>query len=103
MEEKSGRTPVARGEELSYSWVRNSNEDSPLRNSNPMPLLVCSIALLAVTVIYLFWRSYLQWLVRRQRALRERVAFLLWISAGTDEDAGLAFTTAAIDNHPDVF
>ena len=68
-----------------------------------MPLLVCSIALLAVTVIYLFWRSYLQSLYRRQRALRERVAYLLWIAAGAEEDADLAFSAAAIDNHADVF
>lgn len=68
-----------------------------------MPLLVCSIALLAVTVIYLFWRSYLQSLQRRQRTLRERVAYLLWIAAGAEEDTPLAFSAAAIDNHADVF
>jgi hypothetical protein len=68
-----------------------------------MPLLVCSIALLAVTVIYLFWRSYLQATQRRQRTLRDRIAYLLWVTAGAEEDADLVFSTAAIDNHADVF
>ena len=68
-----------------------------------MPLLVCSIALLAVTVIYLFWQSYLQSLERRQSALRERVTYLLWIAAGAEEDPNLAYSTAAIDNHTDMF
>ena len=68
-----------------------------------MSLLVCSIALLAVTVIYLFWRSYLQSLERRQSALRERVTYLLWIVAGAEEDLDFAFSAAAMDNPADVF
>ena len=68
-----------------------------------MPLLVCSIALLAVTVIYLFWRSYLQAQQRRQHVLRERVAYLLWTMASADEDVDLAFSGAAFDNPADAF
>ncbi len=69
-----------------------------------MPLLVCSIALLAVTVIYLFWRSYLQACERRQCVLRERVAFLLWVVADAEVEADLALSgAAALDNPADVF
>jgi len=65
-----------------------------------MPLLVCSIAILAVTVIYLFWRSYLQACERRQRVLRERVTFLLWVVADAEEEAELALRGAAVLNNP---
>jgi hypothetical protein len=69
-----------------------------------MPLLVCSIAILAVTVIYLFWRSYLQAYEQRQRALRERVAYLLWILADAEEEPEFALSgNAALDNPVDVF
>jgi len=67
-----------------------------------MPLLVCSIAILAVTVIYLFWRSYLQSLERRQRHLRERVAYLLWVLAGADEDGLVASGAYPFDNRADL-
>jgi hypothetical protein len=49
-----------------------------------MPLLYSALALAAVTVIYLFWRSYLSFLLQRREVLRERVAFMLWVMA---EDA----------------
>jgi len=62
-----------------------------------MPLLVCSIALLAVTVIYLFWRSYLLAFERRQDVLRERVALLLWTAADAEQDSD-DVRNAALDN-----
>lgn len=52
-----------------------------------MQQLACSIAILAVTVVYCFWRSYLEVARRRQQLLRERVAYLLWVAADVDEDA----------------
>ena len=46
-----------------------------------MNLFICTAAILAVTVIYFFWRSYDEGRRRQQRALRERVAFMLWLAA----------------------
>lgn len=46
-----------------------------------MPMFNCAIALAAVTVIYLFWRSYLAAFLQRRRVLRERVAYMLWVMA----------------------
>jgi hypothetical protein len=51
-----------------------------------MQLFVCTAAILAVTVIYFFWRSYDEARQRRRRALRERVAFMLWMAAEVAED-----------------
>jgi hypothetical protein len=50
-----------------------------------MPLFFCAAALTAVTVIYLFWKSYQTSLEMRRRVLRERVAHLLWVMADADE------------------
>lgn len=50
-----------------------------------MPLLSCAIALAAVTVLYLVWRSYRTSLFQRHRVLRERVAHLLWVAADVDD------------------
>ena len=50
-----------------------------------MQQLACSIAILMVTVIYLFWRAYLQAALRRRQVLRERLAYLLWVLADMDE------------------
>jgi hypothetical protein len=40
-----------------------------------------SVAALAVASIYYVWKSYFQLQLRRERALRERVAHMLWIMA----------------------
>jgi hypothetical protein len=50
-----------------------------------MSLLYCTIALLAVTVIYLFWRSYVCVVRARREILRERVAHMLWVMAEADD------------------
>ena len=39
------------------------------------------VATLAVATVYYIWRGYAHALLRRQRMLRERVAFLLWVMA----------------------
>ncbi len=39
------------------------------------------VATLAVAVVYYVWRGYVQLQLRRQRLLRERVAYLLWVMA----------------------
>ena len=40
-----------------------------------------NVAALTVAVIFYTWRSLSQIRQRRERALRERVAYMLWISA----------------------
>jgi hypothetical protein len=44
------------------------------------PFLV-SLPTLAVAVIYCFWNGYRVSLARRERALRHRVAYMLWVMA----------------------
>ena len=46
-----------------------------------MALFACSVAILTVMAIHLFWRTYHQASCRRQCLLRERVALLLWVAA----------------------
>lgn len=50
-----------------------------------MPLLYCTLALASVTVIYLFWKSYISVLMQRRRVLRDRVTFMLWVMAEETE------------------
>jgi hypothetical protein len=40
-----------------------------------------NVASFAVVFLYLFWKNYRQAIVRRQRAVRERVAYMLWTMA----------------------
>jgi hypothetical protein len=44
-----------------------------------MHLLLANMAALAVASIYYAWRAYDH--VRKQRQLRERVAYMLWVMA----------------------
>lgn len=50
-----------------------------------MSLITCTIALAAVTGLYVFWRAYISTLIQKRRQLRERVAHLLWVMADLDE------------------
>ncbi len=43
--------------------------------------LVTSMATLAVSTIFCLWRAYHDVQQRRQRVLRERVAYMLWMAA----------------------
>jgi hypothetical protein len=40
-----------------------------------------NLAALAVAVIYYVWRAHEQVRVRKDRAIRERVAYMLWVMA----------------------
>jgi hypothetical protein len=40
-----------------------------------------SVAALAVASIYYIWKAYFHVQVYRERQLRERVAYLLWVTA----------------------
>jgi hypothetical protein len=46
-----------------------------------MVLLSCNVAALAVAVLYYIWRGYHQARHARERVLRERVAYMLWVIA----------------------
>lgn len=50
-----------------------------------MPTIYCSIAALAVAGLYYSWRGYAHQLLYRQRVLRERVAYMLWVMANQVE------------------
>ena len=46
-----------------------------------MALVCCNISVLTVACIFYLWRSYADELVRRERTLRERIAYMLWVMA----------------------
>jgi hypothetical protein len=46
-----------------------------------MQAIYGSTATLAVAIIYYLWRDYTQVQQRRERALRERVTYMLWVMA----------------------
>ena len=52
-----------------------------------MQMLSATSSTLAVSVIYCLWHAYLQYHLRRERTLRERVTYMLWATVmGIDED-----------------
>lgn len=52
-----------------------------------MPALYGSVATVAVASIYYVWKLYLQAKLQREKTLRERVAYMLWVMAHEDEYA----------------
>jgi hypothetical protein len=50
-----------------------------------MAALATTFPLLAVSSIYCLWRAYLVDRLRRERTLRRRVAYMLWVAAGQIE------------------
>jgi hypothetical protein len=56
-----------------------------------MQPVICGLAALAVANIYYFYRYYIQKQTEKQRRLRERVAYMLWVAAhrtGSERLAG---------------
>jgi hypothetical protein len=47
-----------------------------------MEMLCCNAAALTVAILYYTWRAYHQARRARDRVLRERVAYMLWVVAG---------------------
>ena len=43
--------------------------------------ICCNMAAFAVVFLYYFWRSHRHLLERKQRQVRERVAYMLWVMA----------------------
>lgn len=46
-----------------------------------MPTVFCGLAAFAVASLFYTWRSYHEKSMVKQRTLRERVAFMLWVMA----------------------
>ncbi len=46
-----------------------------------MEMLCCNVAALSVALLYYTWRAYHQARLVRDRVLRERVAYMLWVVA----------------------
>lgn len=46
-----------------------------------MPNVVCGVAALAVASIFYTWRAYHGYVMEKQRRLRERIAYMLWMAA----------------------
>jgi hypothetical protein len=46
-----------------------------------MPTILCNVSALAVATLFYYWRNYHQDLERRERLLRERVSYMLWMLA----------------------
>lgn len=46
-----------------------------------MQVAYCNLAVLTVTAIFYAWRNYTSVELHRQRVLRERVAYMLWVMA----------------------
>lgn len=46
-----------------------------------MQPLWCNVAALAVALLFYVWRTHARLRSRRQRALRERVTYMLWVAA----------------------
>jgi hypothetical protein len=88
---------------VSYS-CSTEQKRGPSRNRNitRMPLFFCAAAIAAVSVIYLFWRSYQTSLFVRRRVIRERVAHLLWIMADVDEKPSSRKLVPEVDSPLDV-
>ena len=47
-----------------------------------MQVLCCNMAALAVAGLYYSWRAYSQSIGQRERRLRARVAYMMWVMAG---------------------
>jgi hypothetical protein len=46
-----------------------------------MQPLWSNVAVLAVTAIFYVWRAHAHVVLRKERRLRERVAYMLWVAA----------------------
>jgi hypothetical protein len=50
-----------------------------------MQIICCHVAALTVASIFYTWRAYAMELLGRHRQLRERVAYMLWVTADVGE------------------
>lgn len=54
----------------------------PVPGLSFMQMICCNMAALAVAGLYYYWRAYSHSVCQRERMLRERVAYMLWVMAG---------------------
>lgn len=54
---------------------------SEVREEPIMQVAYCNLAVVTVTAIFYVWRNYASTELNRQRVLRERVAYMLWVMA----------------------
>jgi len=55
-----------------------------------MPNVICGLAALSVATVFYAFRAYTDLLKARQRTLRERVTYMLWVMAGQIGDEASA-------------
>ena len=51
-----------------------------------MPNIICGLAALSVATVFYTYRAYFEHLKARQRLLRERVTYMLWVMANDEGD-----------------
>jgi hypothetical protein len=57
-----------------------------------MQPIVANVAALAVATLYYLWRAHYQTRLQRLRALRRRVAYMLWVMAEQIEQPDPSFS-----------
>ena len=65
--------------------IRNTNE-APVSENPPMNIVMCAASALSVAMLFYSWRSYHCTLLSREKRLRERVTFMLWVMANGSPD-----------------
>ena len=58
----------------------------PVRENPLMNFVVCSVAALSVASLFYYWRSYHETLLQREKKLRERVTYMLWVMVNATPD-----------------
>ena len=51
-----------------------------------MPNVICGLAALSVATVFYAYRAYFDHLLARQRTLRQRVTYMLWVMANVTGD-----------------
>ena len=52
-----------------------------------MSALVCAVSAMSVALLYSTWRTYHEKLLQREKQLRERVTYMLWVMANNTAEA----------------
>ena len=77
---------LASGRAVSYSSATEQKRGLPVRMSLFMQLVFCSMCALSVAVIFYGWRELQSRQEGREKQLRARVAYMLWVVATGDGD-----------------
>jgi hypothetical protein len=52
-----------------------------------MSMFVCAFSTMSVALLYSTWRAHFQQTLQRNRQLRERVTYMLWVMANSAPDS----------------